>query len=53
MPFLRTLVSSGAGGRLTQAYVTQLSNMTNRPGGQQQVVVNMNELNEAVAQSLE
>lgn len=53
MPFLRALVSTpGAGGALTQAFIVQLSNIVNRPSGPQQAVINMDDLDKAVAESL-
>lgn len=53
VPFLKALATHpNAGASLTQAYVTQLSNLINRPSHQRQVDVSMTELDAAVAESI-
>jgi len=53
LPFLTAMATHpNAGSKLTQAYVTQLSNMVNRPGHTRQVELSMAELDESVRESI-
>jgi len=52
LPLLRRLVTHpGAGGTLTEAYVAQLSNLIRQPQRSQTLVVNMNDMDDALEAS--